>query len=56
MQLCDFGDFTDGQSSTTTTSPSPKTTTTAVREDSGEFLILIFAGNVNNSEGDIQLL
>ena len=40
IQICDYGDFVDGQCLTTTT-PSPETTTTAMVEDIGE-LIFIF--------------
>ena len=36
MQVCDYGDFVDGQCSTTTvTSPATETTTTALAEDFG---------------------
>ena len=35
-QVCDYGDFVDGQCSTTTvTSPATETTTTALAEDFG---------------------
>jgi len=42
MQVCDYGDFVDGQCSTTTvTSPATETTTTAPTEDFG---ILVIGG------------
>ena len=40
IQICDYGDFVDGQCLTTTT-PSPETTTTAMVEDIGELIFII---------------
>ena len=39
IQICDYGDFVDGQCLTTTT-PSPETTTTTMVEDIGELIII----------------
>ena len=44
IQICDYGDFFDGQCLTTTT-PSPETTTTAMVEDIGELIIIFDADN-----------
>ena len=42
IQICNYGDFFDGQCLTTTT-PSPETTTTAMAEDIGELIIIFDA-------------
>ena len=40
MQVCDYGDFVDGQCSTTTvTSPATETTTTVLAEDFGMHIV-----------------
>ena len=39
IQICDYGDFVDGQCLTTTTA-APETTTTPVAEDFGELIII----------------
>ena len=42
MQVCDYGDFVDGQCSTTTvTSPATETTTTAPTEDFGMNFVFV---------------
>ena len=62
FQICDYGDFVDGQCLTTTTA-APETTTTPVSEDFGE-LIIIFDGDnemthwcycqVDHNDGDVD--
>ena len=42
IQICDYGDYIDGQCLTTTTA-APETTTTAVGEDIGELIIIRFS-------------
>ena len=42
IQICDYGDFVDGQCLTTTTA-APETTTTAVAEDFGDLIIIFDA-------------
>ena len=44
IQICDYGDFVDGQCLTTTT-PSPETTTTTMVENIGELIIIFDADN-----------